>query len=432
MNFARPLTALFSILLASTTLAQQIDVTADHPTGIYNTGEQVTWHVTLKNAPTVKQLKYTLKRDGLTVVKEATLDLTDNAATLTATLDQPGMLLADVRAKVNDKDLRGLGGAAFDPQKLQPTAPCPDDFDAFWKSKLDELAAVPVNAQVDPADSDKPTVDYFKIRLDNIRNTHVYGQLAKPKKPGKFPALLVVQYAGVYGLPPKNVVPRAEAGWLALNIMAHDLPFDRDDAFYKQQSAGPLKDYLGRGVEDREKSYFLRMYLGCYRACEYLTGRDDWDGKTLVVIGTSQGGQQSLVTAGLFPKVTTMIANVPAGCDVTGPLAGRAAGYPYWINNGRAQKVESQAITTAKYYDTVNFAARMKCPSLVALGLIDETCPPAGVYTAANQIQGPVTVLVMPKSNHHGDGNAQAAFWSTSEKWLSSIVQGKGVPASPK
>jgi len=63
------------------------------------------------------------------------------------------------------------------------------------------------------------------------------------------------------------------------------------------------------GDEDREKSYFLRMYLGCYRAVEYLASRPDWDGKTLVVMGTSQGGQQSIVTAGLNPRITAMMAN---------------------------------------------------------------------------------------------------------------------------
>jgi cephalosporin-C deacetylase-like acetyl esterase len=39
------------------------------------------------------------------------------------------------------------------------------------------------------------------------------------------------------------------------------------------------------------------MYLGDYRAVEYLASLPDWDGKTLVVMGTSMGGQQSLCVA---------------------------------------------------------------------------------------------------------------------------------------
>jgi cephalosporin-C deacetylase len=67
-------------------------------------------------------------------------------------------------------------------------------------------------------------------------------------------------------------------------------------------AATTLKDYVSIGNDDRDKSYFLRMYLSCYRAADYLAHRPDWDGRTLVVTGTSQGGMQAIVTAGLHPK----------------------------------------------------------------------------------------------------------------------------------
>jgi len=115
---------------------------------------------------------------------------------------------------------------------------------------------------------------------------------------------------------------------------------------------------------------------------------------------------------------------VPGGCDVTGPLVGRAAGFPYWFNQGKSHKHENEARETGRYYDAVNFAARIKCPAMISLGLIDETCPPAGVLAAANQMQGRRRILIMVNSNHHGTGNAQAAFWSESEKWLKELQQG--------
>src|SRR5207248_636630 len=83
----------------------------------------------------------------------------------------------------------------------------------FWAGKVKDLEAIPANPQVEPVESGKPGVDYFKVRLDNINGTHVYGQLARPKKEGKYPALLVVQWAGVYGLNKDWVVHRADQGW---------------------------------------------------------------------------------------------------------------------------------------------------------------------------------------------------------------------------
>jgi len=42
-------------------------------------------------------------------------------------------------------------------------------------------------------------------------------------------------------------------------------------------------------------------------AIEYLFERPDWDGRTIVVTGGSQGGLQSLVAAGLNPKATVFL-----------------------------------------------------------------------------------------------------------------------------
>lgn len=421
-----------TLLLALVPLrAQEIVVEPSRPDAVYGLGDKIEWHLELKAsaADKITEAHYVLKHCGLTVMKEGTVKLSGGVGTVDVSMDEPGTILAEFTANVDGKEIKALGGAAVSPDQIKPSATCPEDFDAFWKSKIQELNQVPPNPLLESVDSGKPGVEYFKVRMDNIRGSHIYGQLAKPGREGKFPAVLMVQYAGVYGLPRENVIRRADAGWMALNIMAHDLPFDRDADYYKQAASTTLKDYVAIGNDDRDKSYFLRMYLACYRAVEYLASRTDWDGKTLVVIGTSQGGQQSIITAGLNQKVTAMIANVPGGCDITGPLLGRSAGFPYWINQGKWHGHEKQSTETGRYYDAVNFASRIRCPAMISMGLIDESCPPTGVLAAANQINGPKTVLIMPHSDHHGNHNAQAVFWSRSEQWLRELQ--KGTPAPP-
>ena len=312
-------------------------------------------------------------------------------------------------------------------QKFSRRRRCPADFDAFWAAKIEELQSVPINPAIEPADSDNAAVEYYKVRLDNIRGTHVYGQLAKPKREGKFPAMLIVPWAGIYSLPKSNVVGRAEAGWLALNIMSHDLPFDQPQEFYAKVAATTLRDYPFIGNDDREKNYFLRMYLGCYRAADYLAQRPDWDGRTLVVTGTSQGGLQSIVTAAIYPKITALMADVPAGCDLTGLRAGRAPGWPY---SGRTLKnpLDEKTIDACRYFDVANFASRVKCPALVATGLIDVTCPPAGVLAACNQLRGPKEVLLMIDAGHSGPNGTHAPYNTRSAVWARELVQGHEVP----
>jgi cephalosporin-C deacetylase-like acetyl esterase len=286
------------------------------------------------------------------------------------------------------------------------------------------LTAIPTNPQLHPAPSDKHAVDYWKITLDNIRDTHVQGQLARPAGAEKLPALLIVQWAGVYGLQKNWVTDRASEGWLCLNIEAHDLPIDESETFYKEQFAGPLKEYWAIGNDDRERSYFLRMYLSCYQAARYLTERDDWDGNTLVVMGGSQGGLQALMTAAIHPKITAALAIVPAGCDMLGPDVGRKGGWPQWYDKTQG-KDTAKVHDCSRYFDVVNFAPRIKCPVLVGLGLIDEVCPAEGILAATNQITAPHEVIILPKANHQEENHSHAAYtkrcWND---WLPALRTG--------
>lgn len=407
-----------------------IVLTPTKPTGVYDIGEKITWNVRVRgdNASSIKQAHYELRRCGLTPMGEGELDLSSRSATIETTLNEPGTILAVATATDADGNpIRAVGGAAIAPGQIQPSAPRPADFDEFWAAKIKRLEAIPANPQLEAADGGDPGVEYFKIRMDNINGSHIYGQLAEPKRAGKHPALLILQWAGVYGLPSERVVDRANQGWLALNIMPHDLPFDQPPEYYRHLFETIFKDYWTFGCESRDTSYFLRMYLSCYRAAEYLAGCPDWDGKTLAVMGTSQGGQQAIMIAGLYPKITAMMAMVPSSCDVMGPTVGRAIGFPNWADQARETN-DDRILETARYFDPVNFASRIQCPVLVAPGLRDETSPPAGVLAAFNQIRAPKELLILPNSNHQGDENTQAPYNDRAEQWLAAMVQGKRVP----
>ena len=434
----RVVALVFSAALAPLAHAQTLSASTDHPAGLYTRGETV--HFQIKADGDLPPITYDLKSNGAKSLKSGTLKLQDHAASLDFTPDAPGALLLELKAHpagapATAKDIKAAAGALICPSEIKPSTPRPDDFDAFWKSKLDDLAKIPANPQLKEVPNIRSGVTYYKITLDNINSTHVQGQLALPAEAAgkKFPALLIVQWAGVYGLDKNTVTSRAAQGFLALNIEAHDLPIDESPAFYKAQSDGPLKNYPGIGGDSRDTCYFLRMVLGCYQAAEYLAHRPDWDGKTLIVTGTSQGGMQTLITAGLHPKISAAAALVPAGCDLTAALAGdggaRDPGWPkpnIWtfVKSADPKKV----LETFRYFDAVNFTPRIKCPILVGMGLIDTTCPPAGVYAACNQINSPTELVVLPKSEHQDHGGSQARFNQRLQAWLSELQKGNPAP----
>ena len=416
---------------ADSCCAQLVEITPDKTNGIYRVGDTVHWTVTWQGSSNAPATQYTFKRDGFTDMGHGSLTFSNNAATLETKFDAPGTMLVELKWQPDRRANRAGAGAVAAPEAITPAAPAPGDFDAFWQAQLEKLKRVPPNPQLEQVDSRKPGVLYWKISLDNISQTHIHGQIARPEKGNAFPALLILQWAGVYALHPDWITGHAAAGWLTLDIEAHDIPIDKSDSFYKDLFAGPLRDYWRIGNDDRDASYFLRMYLSAVQALEYLMTRPDWDGKTLVVTGTSQGGQQTVMLAGLHPKnITAALALVPAGCDMLAPAVGRAAAYPNWYSSTWDKDAE-KVHETSRYFDVVNFARHIECPVLIGLGLRDETCPPATVLAAVNVITSPKEVVILPTSGHQDENGSQRPFEKRRyEVWLPALQQGKPAPVN--
>jgi len=409
--------SIFFLLAAHLCSAEQLTLTPYKPSGIYDIGEKVGWTAVLPpGAHPTSGYTYTVKRNNQRVIKTGTLDFSAGPATIEVTPHEPAMIYVQISFPGGSMAV----GAAVAPEKLQPSVPRPADFDSFWDSKIKMLKRIPEDPVLTPADSGKPEVEYATIRMDNINGAHIYGQLAKPKRPGKFPALVIFQWASPpYPLQKEWVTDRAAEGWLTLNIEPHDVLPNQPQSYYDALPQ-ELKRYESIGRDNRDKNYFLQMYLADYRAVEYMAGRPDWDGRTLVVMGTSMGGQQSLCVAGLNPKITHVIVNEPAGCDTNGPLHGRASGYPFWPTNNL------KIMGTALYFDPVNFASRIRATSLVAMGFVDTTAPPVGIWIAFNQIRGPKEAAPMIDSPHNNLATPaeQRPYTSRSAEWLNTLVHG--------
>lgn len=290
--------------------SQQLKFVPFASSGIYRMGETAGWAVFPAHGEAAPATKYgyEIKKNNLDIIKTGTLDFASGSATIEATLEEPAMLHVTVNAEGAPPASTVQLGAAIEPTQLKPSVPRPADFDAFWDTQLEELSRIPLNPVVTPV-ATTDGVGLSTVQLDCSRS-HVHGYLAKPIKPGKLPALVIFQYAGVYALRPNRVTDRAGEGWLAFSVSAHDLPPD--------QSAGVRPRYATIGNTERETSYFLGMYLRNARAVDYISSHPDWDGKTLVLMGTCMGGQQALVTAGLRRHVSAVIVNKPSGADSNG------------------------------------------------------------------------------------------------------------------
>jgi cephalosporin-C deacetylase-like acetyl esterase len=409
-----------------TPIPQELTFTADHASGIYATGETVGWTVMPGPVEPTHGYKWTIRRNNAVVLKEGKLDLATGKDRIEITGEEPEMIYVEIDPVATHGETAFTGGntgrnngvyavgAAVAPAKIGLAAPRPADFDAFWADQLAEQAKVPAHPVLAAVETDVAGVEMSTFVLDAL-GSKAHGYTAKPAQEGKFPALLLLQYAGVYALNAHSVAARAAEGWLVMDVDAHDKP-------PSEPSGGVPRDYAAVGNTDRETSYFLKMYLRDSRALDYLLTRPDWDGKTIVLMGTSMGGQQSLMLAGLRPeKITAVLVNVPAGADTNGDLHGRKAGYPNWPSK------DERIMKTALYFDPVNFASRIQAPVLAAMGFIDTTSPPAGIWTTLNQIPGPKEALPMVESEHNNFTPEKERNWDARSKQVLDLLLHGGV-----
>ena len=296
-------------------------------------------------------------------------------------------------------------GVLVSPDQIRPGNPNePADFDEFWRKRRAELDKVPIKAERTEVKGHPkfPNVVCYDVQVSCTGDVPVSGYLCMPRdaKPKSLPAIVTYHGAGVRSAN-KQFGNGVKA--IAFDVNAHGLPNGRPESFYKDiYYAGPLKSYYNRGFKNDSEVYFIGMYDRVMRALDYVKSLPEWDGKTLVVMGGSQGGGQSIAAAGLDPQVTLCCAVVPALCDLGGGLAGRRPGWPAPLPPRTKRQNDPAVIARTAYVDGVFFARRIKCPVYISTGLVDQTCVAPAVFSAYNSLPADTEkhIAVNPVGNH--------------------------------
>jgi len=390
---------------------------AERPTALYKANEVVSFNIALldQGKPMASgEVTYVLTKDGLPTDQQGKVSVVDGKAVVQGKLADPGFLQlrAAYRSDPKAVPVTALAGAGIDVEMIKPSAPVPEDFDAYWTAQKAKLAAVPVNARLTLVPSNSKTLAAFDVQADCL-GAPVSGYLVKPidAKPKSLPIIMTVHGAGVSSSSLGGASGWAAKGFIAMDMNAHGLPNGKPVEYYKNLYATTMKDYRFEGRDSREKCYFTGMFLRLVRGLDVLTSQPEWDGKTVIVYGSSQGGYQAIVAAGLDPRVTFFGAGVPAGCDHTGMLANRIAGWPKLVPNGPDGKPDAKVVEASRYVDAMNFATRTQAKGcFFTVGFIDGTCPPTSVYAAYNAVTIPKEIYNDIPSGHANSREASTAM----------------------
>lgn len=384
--------------------------TPDHNDWIYSTGEKANVEVRLYRYGIPVdgvEVEYELAPDMMSASDKGKVKLKNGVATIKAgTMNVPGFKDCRLKVTIDGEVYKHHVKLGFSPDKIQPNTQMPDDFSKFWQANLDELKRMPLKYTITPSEQyTTDEIDAYLVKLVvNDRKKAVYGYLFIPKgaKPGSCPVVLCPPGAGIKTIKdplrhryyPENGCIRFEIEIHGLNPELPAKDFGEISNAFNSQANG----YLSNGLDNKDNYYMKWVYLACVRAIDFLTSLPEWDKRNVIVQGGSQGGALSIVTAALDNRVTACVANHPALSDMGGCKGDRTGGYPFFFRTPGMYTPEK--LNTMAYYDVVNFARLLKCPTFLTWGYNDNTCPPTTSYAVYNVITAPKDVLITPINEH--------------------------------
>jgi cephalosporin-C deacetylase-like acetyl esterase len=384
----------------------KIELTPDRPDALYRCGElaEFTAKVTQGGKTfTDGKIELRLSREGIdTSIARQVFDLADGKPLkISGTLTDAAFLYCQATL-TRDADkghpLSAWISVGYDVESITPVTEIPEDFKTFWEQALAKARQLPLDVKLEKMEKlshDKAT--FYRFSVNTLNNERVYGFLGIPCGKGPFPAIAHYPGAG-----PGCGVPvdlgLTSRGVITLMMNVHKYPVSESPEEAKQQLDNYIcnnnaSTYFYVGMASRETYHFHSILPGFCLALDYICAREDWDGKHLMIEGSSQGGLLTLALNSLYAdKVTSAMAGVPL-CDLSRPCQARN-----W-----------QTGPAFVYYDAANFARFIRCPIQLSVALVDSSCQPGGVFGAYNSI--PATdkkIRIEPRDSHGTTPERQA------------------------
>ena len=285
----------------------------------------------------------------------------------------------------------------------------PTGLSQFWEGTIKQLEKTDMRASVEesPEQSGREFKTY-QVVLDSFQDRRVRAWYSVPNDPppnGRFPAVLAVPgYGGAKVIPTHLVLN----GFIVLTLY----PRGQGESIKEWQLESGTK--LTYHLENKEEFYFRGAYMDCIRGLDFLCSCPEVDPARLGMWSRSQGGGLTLATASLDSRLKVAVAEEPFLCNY--PVAVNLSSSPYrelrdYLERYPRQRTE--AMDTLAYFDCLNLADRVECPTLVDIGMKDETCPYETIMPVFERIPGPKALHVYPELTHSPctDFNAHAMSW---------------------
>ena len=261
------------------------------------------------------------------------------------------------------------------PDKVVSPPDSKPDFDAFWESIIADVAALPMDAVLEPVpEYSNDQRETFRVSFSSIDGGIAGGILCVPVAPGKYPVLL--SYMG-YGAPIFYFDPSSNP--------------ERIDFLVSVRGQGIFTDepqnWADRGLSSRDTYYYKGAFADARRAVDFVASLEKADPERIVACGDSQGGALTVAAAALDSRIKAIAPAVPFLGDYRDYYK-----IVWWPMHEITDTADASGLDREElfdmlsYFDIKNLAPRVKCPAYMAFGLQDPTCPPHTNFAIYNNL----------------------------------------------
>jgi cephalosporin-C deacetylase len=292
----------------------------------------------------------------------------------------------------------------------------PPDFESFWERTREELSGTSPAISREPLGSKDPALAFERLAFDSLGGARLSGYAIRWSD--DVPRPLVVHSHGYDGeLDPAWRWARAGVNFIGVEVRGYG------------RSIGALPSpspwgYVLTGIESPEE-HILRGAV-----CDYM--RTVEVGKEVMGSLVSRTVLYGASFAGGLAVMAEAVMQVADFLVVAVPSFGWAEGRRLFVEEGSGEEInryleahpgrEDDVMVVLSYFDSMNFAAYVRCPTLVGLGLEDNVVPAPTVYAIANHLGGPHQVVRLPVSHTE---RPEEKLWERFEAyWLRLAVEG--------
>lgn len=255
------------------------------------------------------------------------------------------------------------------------------DLDLFWDTMLDKYKAKPLEAKREEVATRFHGMKVLKVSYKGFDDTVIHGQLLLPTWKSDVPYPCVVIFPGYTA---GKGAPEDYAPWLLMGIAVFAVDVRGQGGETGNQlgsSHGMITGWVTEGILDKEHSYYMAITIDAYKAIDWVAEQEDIDSNRIAVVGASQGGGLSLITAALHRQVSLVLADIPNMCRMDyGMMHGVGSLREIAEFCRKYPEHLERVLTNISYFDMLNLAERISVPLLMSVGLKDDICLPEQIF----------------------------------------------------